>query len=92
MPVSALSSIFMLFLGPLLAPKVYLVFLFSYFTSFVCLSITHSYKWSLSAARVKGTIREMGGGSREMENGEEEKLMKVSFYNAEANGKSFCKS
>lgn len=72
-PLSAVAAISLLFLGPLLAPKVYLVFLFAYFASFLCLSITHSYKWSLSAARVKRTIREAERG------GEEEKLMRVSF-------------
>ncbi|KAI9286574.1 hypothetical protein BC943DRAFT_320963 [Umbelopsis sp. AD052] len=56
-PFSAIASILLLPLGPLLVPRFYLIFLILYFSFFLYTQINHTLKFYITARRIKKTIR-----------------------------------
>ncbi|KAF7723266.1 hypothetical protein EC973_002159 [Apophysomyces ossiformis] len=56
-PMAAIGSILLLPLGPLLIPRIYLVFLILYFTCFLYTQINHVFKFWITASNIKKTIR-----------------------------------
>ncbi|KAI9024925.1 hypothetical protein CLU79DRAFT_699860 [Phycomyces nitens] len=56
--MAAIGSILLLPLGPLLIPRLYLIFLLFYFTCFLYTQINHVFKFYLTAKNMKRTIRQ----------------------------------
>lgn len=55
--MAAIVSILLLPLGPLLIPRLYLIFLLIYFTCFLYTQINHVFKFWITASNIKKTIR-----------------------------------
>lgn len=56
-PFSAIASVLLLPLGPMLVPRFYLIFLICYFTFFLYTQINHLFKFYITTSRIKRTIR-----------------------------------
>ncbi|RUS24028.1 hypothetical protein BC938DRAFT_474238, partial [Jimgerdemannia flammicorona] len=63
-PTAAIGAILLMPLGPLLIPRVYLLFLFTYFTTYLYLSINHFRKFCISAHKIKKNIRQWNVAQR----------------------------
>jgi hypothetical protein len=63
-PFSAIASILLLPLGPLLVPRFYLIFLIIYFTFFLYTQINHLFKFYITTRRIKRTIRNWNSSQR----------------------------
>jgi hypothetical protein len=57
-PMTAIGSILLLPLGPLLLPKCYLIFLLAYFTCFLYTQVNHVFKFYITASKMKRVIRQ----------------------------------
>lgn len=56
-PMTAIGSVLLLPLGPLLIPRAYIVFLLIYFTVFLYTQVSHVFKFYLTATKMISTIR-----------------------------------
>ncbi|KAL1923201.1 uncharacterized protein VTP21DRAFT_9577 [Calcarisporiella thermophila] len=56
-PISAVLAIALLPLGPLLFPRAYILFLLSYFSLFLYLSINHFFKFCITVRQIKRNVR-----------------------------------
>lgn len=56
-PMAAIASILLLPLGPLLIPRIYIIFLLAYFTSFLYTQVNHIFKFYITASKMKSAIR-----------------------------------
>jgi hypothetical protein len=56
-PMTAIGSVLLLPLGPLLIPRTYIVFLLLYFTVFLYTQVNHVFKFYLTATKMISTIR-----------------------------------
>jgi hypothetical protein len=56
-PMTAIGSVLLLPLGPLLIPRAYIVFLLFYFTVFLYTQVNHVFKFYLTATKMISTIR-----------------------------------
>lgn len=56
-PMAAIASILLLPLGPLLIPRIYIIFLLVYFTSFLYTQVNHIFKFYITASKMKKAIR-----------------------------------
>ncbi|KAJ3079805.1 hypothetical protein HK102_003498 [Quaeritorhiza haematococci] len=56
-PTASLGSLALCIIGPLYVPKLFLVFLLSYFVFSLSLSMSHFFKLQLTISRVRQTIR-----------------------------------
>ncbi|KAI9322314.1 hypothetical protein BX666DRAFT_1893711 [Dichotomocladium elegans] len=66
-PMVAISSILLLLLGPLLIPRLYLVFLLVYFTGFLYSQINHVFKFWITASTMKKKIRAWNANSTQQQ-------------------------
>ncbi|KAI9253620.1 hypothetical protein BY458DRAFT_541992 [Sporodiniella umbellata] len=55
--MAAIASILLLPLGPLLIPRIYIVFLLVYFTGFLYTQVNHIFKFYITASKMKSAIR-----------------------------------
>jgi hypothetical protein len=56
-PMTAIGSVLLPPLGPLLIPRTYIVFLLLYFTVFLYTQVNHVFKFYLTATKMISTIR-----------------------------------
>ncbi|KAI7906913.1 uncharacterized protein BX663DRAFT_494184 [Cokeromyces recurvatus] len=56
-PMVAIGSVLLLPLGPLLIPRIYILFLLIYFTVFLYTQVNHLFKFYLTATKMTRTIR-----------------------------------
>lgn len=56
-PLTPIVSLTLLPLGPMFFPRVYVIFLFVYFTGFLYQQVNHVCKFYLSSTRIKANIR-----------------------------------
>ncbi|OZJ02903.1 hypothetical protein BZG36_04918, partial [Bifiguratus adelaidae] len=63
-PVSAISAVFLLFFGPILATRFYLLLLVVYFCGFLVLQSFHFYKFYLTVGKIKKVVRHWNASQR----------------------------
>ncbi|RUP51435.1 hypothetical protein BC936DRAFT_148153 [Jimgerdemannia flammicorona] len=63
-PTAAIGAILLMPFGPLLFPRAYLLFLFTYFITYLYLSINHFFKFCISARKIKYNIRQWNATQR----------------------------
>ncbi|KAI8968957.1 hypothetical protein BDF20DRAFT_892498 [Mycotypha africana] len=56
-PMAAVGSVLLLPLGPLLIPRIYIIFLLIYFTVFLYTQVNHLFKFYLTASKMTKVIR-----------------------------------
>ncbi|KAI9486454.1 MAG: hypothetical protein EXX96DRAFT_549107 [Benjaminiella poitrasii] len=56
-PMVAIGSVLLLPLGPLLIPRIYILFLLVYFTIFLYTQVNHLFKFYITASKMTKTIR-----------------------------------
>ncbi|KAJ3072931.1 hypothetical protein HK102_006142, partial [Quaeritorhiza haematococci] len=70
-PAACIGSLILCFIGPLFIPKIYLLFLLTYFSTVFCISFSHFFKLQLTLGRIRRTIR-MGNAVDAGANGSDE--------------------
>ncbi|CAG8537846.1 12373_t:CDS:2 [Dentiscutata erythropus] len=57
-PTTAIGAVFVLLIGPIFFPRVYIWFLLAYFTTFLYISVNHFLKFCLTVRNIKKNIRD----------------------------------
>ncbi|RUS13994.1 glycosyl transferase family group 2-domain-containing protein [Endogone sp. FLAS-F59071] len=63
-PAAAIGSILLMPFGPLLMPRIYMIFLFGYFTTYLYISINHFFKFCITARKIKANVRQWNSSQR----------------------------